>query len=258
MIRYFQRRSGGTPILGLWESSFVSDLSWSNSETVANTPITGPSWSWLSHPQQNVDNHSKWFERESSILEPRLESFKVKWSGSAFTSRLVSSTLRVSGVIRTFRVKNGSPRWDQGFHVAHPEPNKGFDAEVQCTLDDGSEIADGLTITCLFLFYSTEHIETEDYYGDLDGESRRWEHFLVIAPPSRASGFSPAEPIVVSDASDVTPSPSKSYRRLGVGNFEVELIPKEEWPREREYDNTSWPNPLLMFDGAKRVTIELV
>ena len=257
IIRHFQRLTRGTPILGLWESSFAADLCWSNMENVVNTPVTGPSWSWLSHPQQEVYNQPghKWFERETSILEPRLESFTVQWSGSPFTSRLVSSTLHVSGVMRTFRVRKGSPRWEKGFHVAHPEPNKGSDAEVLCTLDDGSEIADGLSITCLFLFYSTEHIETEDYHGDLHGESRRWEYFLVIAP-HRASGFSASKPIVIADSDDATPP--KPYRRLGVGEFEVELIPKDEWPRKKVYNNTSWPNPLLMFDGAERVTIELV
>lgn len=258
IIRYFQRLTGGTPILGLWESSFIRDLTWSGSGNVANTPVTGPSWSWLSHPQQTIDNQPqyKWFERESNVLEPRLESFNVQWTGSPFTSRLVSSTLHVSGVIRTLRVTKGSPRWDEGFHVAHPNPNnRGSPGEVLCTLDDGSEIADGLNITCLFLFYSTEHIETEDYNGYSHGESRRWEYFLIIAP-HRASGLSASEPIVISDSNDdVTP---KSYRRLGAGNFEVELIPKDEWVRKRVYDNTSWPNPPLMFDRAKRITIELV
>jgi hypothetical protein len=66
IIRYFRRLTGGTPILGLWESSFIRDLTWSGSGNVANTPVTGPSLSWLSHPQQTIDNQPqyKWFERE--------------------------------------------------------------------------------------------------------------------------------------------------------------------------------------------------
>ena len=129
-----------------------------------------------------------------------------------------------------------------------------FPRELLCTLDDGREIADGLNIICLFLFFTAEHIETEDYHGRTRGESRRWEYFLVVAP-HRASGLSGSDPIPISDSNDVVPT---SYRRLGDGTFVVELVPKDRWGKKMAYDNTSWPNPPLLFDGARRVTIELV
>jgi hypothetical protein len=255
MIRYFQRLTRDTPMLGLWERSFICDLHWSVSGEVANTPPTGPSWSWLSLPGQEIFNQKfgKWFDRESDRHEPRLERFKVQWTGSPFTSKLVSSTLHVSGVVRTFKVTK--PRWEYSFHVIRPD-SPHLTEEVDCTLDNGTKIFDGLYITCLFLFYDTEHIDTDGPNGELIFESRRWEYFLIISP-HRPSGLSALEPIVISDSDDVTPA---AYRRLGVGSFELELVPKNEWARisDGEYDNTSWPNPPLMFDGAERVTIELV
>jgi hypothetical protein len=127
---------------------------------------------------------------------------------------------------------------------------------TECTLDDGSEPFFGLEITCLFLFYYTEHTDTDNPNGGLIFTSRRWEFFLVISR-CQTSGISDSAPIVCSDLERSTPA---AYRRLGVGKFEVELVPKNQCSQEsdQEYDNTSWPNPSLMFDAAQRVTIELV
>lgn len=113
ILRYFQRITGERPMLGLWQSSFISDLAWmGSSSNAANIPLIGPSWSWLSHPQTSISNFAfgKWSKREISALEPYLESFDEQWSRSSFTSRLVSSTLYISGVIKTFRITEDSPR----------------------------------------------------------------------------------------------------------------------------------------------------
>jgi hypothetical protein len=117
--------------------------------------------------------------------------------------------------------------------------------EADCTMDDGGELFYGLKILCLFMFYTTEHRGTIYPKTDKNFESLRWENFLIISP------------VIVSNSDDTKPA---RFRRLGVGRFEVQLDTKEEWVRRsnREYNNTSWPNSPLMFDGAARETIELV
>ena len=59
------------------------------------------------------------------------------------------------------------------------------------------------------------------------------------------------------DDDDTTP---QAYRRLGVDAFEVLLVhPKDRYvKRHGKYSITDGPNPLLFFDRAERVTIELV
>jgi hypothetical protein len=260
MIRHFQRLTGDKPILGLWEKSFITDLNWGYSGQVTNAPLMGPSWSWLSHSGQNTYHSSRgnWYGRErgSEKVEPRLESFDIQWTGSPFTSRLRSSTLYISGVVRSFKI--AGPGWGEyGCQVVHPDPAWDYhSAEVDCTLDDGSKIADGSTITCLFLFYCTDHIEHEGYDGVSRGEAKRSEYFLVVSR-HRPSGRSASEPIVISDSNDMAPA---AYRRVGVGYFDLKIEHKESRRRysKEPYNNTGRPNPPLMFDGCERVTIELV
>jgi hypothetical protein len=256
MIHYFQRVTGDTPILGLWERTFICDLYWSAIGKAENSQLTGPSWSWFSHPRQPICHRGNWFDRESDGLEPRLESFNVQWTGNPFTSKLVSSTLHISGVVRSFKVIE-SFRWQSGYFGAIYPGSLWEDSvsdhygEVNCTLDDGSDIIEGLSITCLFLFYDTEHFET-----DFSQEAQRNEYFLIISP-RRPSGLASSESIVISDSAEAT---IPAYQRLGVGYFEVELVHKYKWAKysDEEYHNTSWPNPSLMFDGCEHVTIELV
>jgi succinate dehydrogenase flavin-adding protein (antitoxin of CptAB toxin-antitoxin module) len=259
MIRYYERLTDDVPILGLWEKSFVCDLHWmvhSKSKGDKHAPLTGPSWSWLSHPKKGIFNqkYRDWFERGKNELEAQLESFDVQWSGSPFTSRLVSSKLYVSGVIRSFRITN--PRWEHGYHAIHPLLARNITEEIECTLDDGSEIYEGLYITCLFLFYYAEHDEVEDADGYSQGEAHRNEYFLIISPHS-SSGSSASDLVAISDSNEVTP---RAYQRLGVGHFKPQMVAKDEWRglTKRPYSDISWPNPELMFGGAQRVTIELV
>lgn len=258
MIRHFQRLVGDKPILGLWEKSFISDLNWFYYRKVTNAPLMGPSWSWLSHSGQRIHSgRGYWYSRErgSEKVEPRLESFDIQWTGSPFTSRLRSSTLYISGVLRSFEITG--PGWGEyGCQVVHPDPSWRYhSAEVDCTLDDGSEIAEGSSITCLFLFYNTDHSEYEE--GDfLRCVGTRWEYFLIVSP-HRPSGCSASEPIVNSDSNDMAPA---EYRRVGVGYFDLKIEHQDNWCiySKEPYNNTGRPNPPLMFDGCARVTIELV
>lgn len=257
MIRYFQRVTGDTPMLGLWERSFISDLYWSVDGRAEISPLTGPSWSWLFHPGQAIGSRyvRGLCELESDKCEPRLEGFDIKWTGSPFTSKLLSSTLHVSGVVRSFKIIELP--WEHGLGaVPIDEPDSRLEAEAEYRMDDGSELFIGLEITCLFLSYSTDHSESDGPDGELLLESKRWEQFLIISL-SRSSGLSASVPTLISDSDHTKPA---AYRRLGVGSFEVQLVPEQKWAKksDREYDNTSWPNPPLMFDGAERVTIELV
>jgi len=257
MLRYFQRVTGDTPMLGLWEKSFIPDLYWSIVCGAENVVLTGPSWSWLFHPEQviSIEDYYAWSESESEKYEPRLEDFDIKWIGSPFTSKLFSSTIYVSGVIRSFRIIASQ---DHGFFeaVRSEEIDSWHSAEADCTMDDGSKLFIGLEIMCLFMSYSTENLDTDGPNGELILDFRRWEHFLIICS-SHPSGPSASMPTLVSDSDHTKPA---AYRRLGVGSFEVRLVPKQKWAEklDREYDNTSWPNPPLMFDGTERVTIELV
>ncbi|KAN0119298.1 HET domain containing protein [Hyaloscypha variabilis] len=258
MIRYFQRLTGDKPILGLWEESFISDLNWDFAERRTNAPLMGPSWSWLSYSGQTISSgRGYWYSREhgSEKIEPRLESFDIQWTGSPFTSRLHYSTLYIGGVVGSFKLT--SPGWGEyGCQVVHPDPSwRCHSAEVHCTLDDGSEIAEGSSITCLFLFYNTDHSEYEE--GDFLRRLRtRSEHFLIVSP-HRPSGCSASEPIVTSDSNDMSPA---AYQRVGVGYFDLEIEHKDNWCiySKEPYNNTGRPNPPLMFDGCERVTIELV
>jgi hypothetical protein len=257
MLRYFQRVTGDTPMLGLWEKSFIPDLYWSIVCGAENVVLTGPSWSWLFHPEQviSIEDYYAWSESESEKYEPRLEDFDIKWTGSPFTSKLFSSAIYISGVIRSFRITASQ---DHGFFeaVRSEELDSWHWAEADCTMDDGSELFIGLEIMCLFMSYTTENLETDGPNGELILDFRRWEHFLIICS-SHPSGLSASMPTLVSDSDHTKPA---AYRRLGVGSFEVRLVPKQKWAEksDREYDNTSWPNPPLMFDGTERVTIELV
>ena len=108
-------------------------------------------------------------------LEPRLERYSVKWKGSEFTSALASSQLLLSGAIRTFTVRRAA----YGFQVNHPT-ERGWSAEIDCKLDDGTEVADKSKVTCLFLYYTVEHIDTDDADGNLKYESRRSEYSKFI------------------------------------------------------------------------------
>ena len=67
----------------------------------------------------------------------------MQWSGSPFTSRLVSSTLHVSGVIRTFEVRKlPSDYWPQAIGIDLILSR----ADVFCSLDDGSKIFNRLLL----------------------------------------------------------------------------------------------------------------
>ncbi len=246
-------------MLGLWERTIISDLLWEISGEAANRPLGGPSWTWLSHSRQAIRDPPQWswFNRETNELEPRLESFDAQWRGSPFTSKLASSSLRLSGVIRTFEITDS--QWEYIFHVAHPNHSH-VTGEVSCTLDDGSEISDGLNITCLFFFYATEHDDIDGPNGELIFQSRRLEYFLIISPHT-SSNRSGLDPTLLSDSDPASENVKPvAYQRLGVGYFELQLVPKNTWARisTQRYNNTSLPNPPLMFDGAERITIELV
>jgi hypothetical protein len=169
------------------------------------------------------------FERESDKLDMCLESFDVEWDGSPFTSKLVSSTLHVSGVVTTFKVTEPVPPWEDMFQVIHPD-QLNFSADVYFTLDDGSEVFDGLYITCLFLFCFTDHGELDGLDG-LDYKSWRREYFLVVSP-HQPSCLSTSDPIFISDSGVATPA---AYRRLGVGYFELKIIPPP-----RKMGNFTW------------------
>ncbi|KAG8527741.1 uncharacterized protein KY384_007895 [Bacidia gigantensis] len=258
MIRKFERLTEETPILGLWESTFICDLSWSVVGEFADIADTGPSWSWFYRPRQPIFHqvHGRWFERERNKLEPSLESFNVEWSGSPFTSKLVESTLHINGVVRSFNVIKS--KWEYGFHVDHPDPScKGSRAEVECKFDKCSQIREGDHIRCLFLFYCTEHIDTEGPEGGLIYQSSRWEYFLLIAPyqPPPRSALERKNQYKVFSSDEK----AAAYRRVGVGRFQHELVPKVEWfgLSGGKHSNISWPNSTLMFEGAERVTFEL-
>jgi hypothetical protein len=66
----------------------------------------------------------------------------------------------------------------------------------------------------------TEHEEIEGPEGDLYGESHTWEDFPIISPYS-LSGLSASEPVWITDSGDEIP---RAYWRLGVGNFQLELV----------------------------------
>ena len=260
-------------MLGLWEKSFTGDLNWSVvgqweedeevgkgeeekrkkwKKKIADIPLlTGPSWSWLSYPEWSISGPQRsFYSRGSDTRELRLDSFDVQWTGSPFTSRVRLSKLHVSGVVKSFKVIK--PGWGEyGFHIEGSR-----NAEVSCNLDDGSELFDGLHITCLFLWYQTDHWEHEGPDFKILEEASRTEYFLLLSPVL-PSGLSASEPIVIPESDDMR---LKVYRRLGVGCFELKIIHKDIWKRQKrgEYDNIRWPNPRLMFDGSERVTMKLV
>lgn len=255
MIRFFQARTGETPVLGLWESTFIGDLNWGTHRGGPSLPLASPSWSWLFHLGKPVfyQKPGHWHNREKHPLEPRLEHYSLKWKGSGFTSALASSKLLLSGAIRTFTVRRAE-YGEYGFQVNHPT-TRGWSAEIDCTLDDGTEVADKSKVTCLFLYYAVEHIDTDDADGNLKYESRRSEYFLVLEE-RKSSGSSTSDPIVLDD-DDGT---AQAYSRRGIGSFEIELEPRGSVRSAARsgYSNIGWPNPPLMFEACERLHVELV
>ena len=251
MIRHFQRRTGDTPMLGMWKNSFFGDLNWSTYLGVPLNKPTGPSWSWLSYPESKINSIHGWFSRESNISEPQLESFDVVWSGSPFTSKLVSSRLILSGVVKIFRVtKDTRYRGSSRFCV------QGSSGEINCTLDDDSRLLHGLSIACLYLFHNFDHWEHEYFDSEIVGEARRTEYFLIITPQDASNSSTLT---IGADPQPQNVVPGK-YRRLGVGYLERDIIHKDEWNKEKfgAYNSTGGPNPRLTFAGSERVTIELI
>jgi hypothetical protein len=261
IIRLFQARTGDTIIQGLWKSTFISDLHWSAArDTQHDRPplrVAGPSWSWMFHLGTPVfyQKIGHWQNRETHPLEPRLESYSIKWKGTEFTSALDASELFLSGAIRTFTVrKSARYRGPTVFEVIHPS-RESWAAEIKCTFDDGSELAVQSKVTCLFLYYEVEHGDTDDAEGDLVYFSNRTEYFLVL-DRGNSAGSSASNPVYL-DGGNGT---AHVYSHRGIGWFQVELE-----PRGREgsisadgYSAVGWPNPPLMFEGCEWLPVQLV
>ncbi|KAH7325612.1 heterokaryon incompatibility protein-domain-containing protein [Stachybotrys elegans] len=197
MIHHFQTRTAAAPVLGLWESTFISDLHWGANGGGPSLPLTGPSWSWLFHPGKPIfyQKIGYWHGREKHPLEPQLDSYSIKWKSSEFTSALASANLFLNAAIRTFTVR-GPRDGEYRPRATHPTM-EGWSPEVEYTLDDGTEIAVGSQLTCLFLYYTAEHIDTDDADGHIQYESYRSEYFLVLG--RKGSGSLASDPIILDD-----------------------------------------------------------
>ncbi|KAG4255687.1 hypothetical protein FPRO03_04636 [Fusarium proliferatum] len=110
LIRFYSSQMGYTPILGLWKETLAFDLGWRLTHSTAGkqpdkpgNENNFPSWTWLSvlpFPESDgYFNQSIMIDEDTSYLE--IKTWEEKWSGPAYTSKLQSSRLVVSGLVRT-------------------------------------------------------------------------------------------------------------------------------------------------------------
>jgi Heterokaryon incompatibility protein (HET) len=109
LLSFFGRKTGNSPMLGLWKQTFAFDLAWTidyGSEVKAPSQTRPesdfPSWSWLSvlhQPKFPVEYNPPMLSKEN-LVSLRIESWEEKWSGAAYTSKLQSSRLVISSFAR--------------------------------------------------------------------------------------------------------------------------------------------------------------
>lgn len=117
VISQFQDLTKDEPMLGLWRKNLAKGLLW-----FAPAPFQGPrapelsdvpSWSWMSveggvqyhtilyGDEYSLSTSTDWISAQVELLEPNDPA--VKWEGKPLTSRVLSATLTLRGLVSTFQ-----------------------------------------------------------------------------------------------------------------------------------------------------------
>jgi hypothetical protein len=187
LLSYFQKKTGWTPILGIWKEMIGYGLSWRLSYRVEESlpppsPVESqfPSWSWLS--VLPIGDGGGRFAMQPIVSDLQLseyfcflhvESWKEDWAGPLYTSTLNSSKLVVSGFVRDGKVLV-DPNGEEALGFVFPvtvlgEPNcEGAVTGLEYLFPAGSEVE----VKILHLFQAGQSFR--------DGSYGFEDHFLVL------------------------------------------------------------------------------
>lgn len=198
LVGFFQRKTGCTPMLGLWEEQLALQLSWNIGQSQMNPrkiscttiPVSSdfPSWSWLSV----VPNHTNgcnfstpygFGHRHTASV--RVVEFAADWKGPEYTSKLCHSRLRVSGLtkhvtITTVADGNKYSRWPRCDWDRNGVPSLGTD--WSCSLQYEYPPGTCLSVLLLHLYQIARTAFEESHSGTLA------DYFLILMEDARSAG----------------------------------------------------------------------